>query len=311
VKAVAMFTGKSMSPLTLLGSAILLLLAACDNFRLPALPARSGGESTAVAAATPPKTAKPNRAAGRPAAYDRVMASHSFDAIRRGLRRLVVAQETYYAENGIYTEDLTRLGVTPEGGTAMRFLWLTRTGWAASGTHPDVPGRDCVIYVGRDHGPPTTLHDVRSGREGTPVCDALPGSRRPPAGSAATTQPPLQPAAQPAPAVPDTGSALDAVEPTIQMRVDLRNLVRSQDTYFGNQGVYSRRTEPFALQYLWHRGVKITILSANDQSWSARATHASRPGKSCVIWLGPVPQRPTTETQKRTVEEPAVPVCDD
>ncbi len=81
------------------------------------------------------------------------------------------------------------------------------------------------------------------------------------------------------------------------MRVDLRNLVRSQDGYFGLQGEYSRRTEPFALQYLWHRGVKITILSANDDAWSARATYASRPGKSCVIWLGPVPQRPVTEAE--------------
>jgi hypothetical protein len=224
----------------------------------------------------------------------------------------VVAQETYYAENGVYTEDLARLGVKPESGTEMRFLWLTRTGWAASGTHPDVPGRDCVIYVGRDHGPPTTLHDVRSGREGTPVCDVLPGARRASATSAAAAQPTApQPAAQAAPAVLDTGSALDAVEPTIQMRVDLRNLVRSQDTYFGTQGIYSRRTEPFALQYLWHRGVTITILSANDASWSARATHASRPGKSCVIWLGPVAQRPVTELQRRSPEQPSTPICDD
>ena len=309
-----MSIGKSMSPLALLGSTVLLMGAACDNFRLPALPARSGGESTpAAAAATSPKSPKPNRASGHPAEYDPAMAGRSFDAVRRGLRRLVVAQETYYAENGVYTEDLARVGVKPEGGTEMRFLWLTRTGWAASGTHPDVPGRDCVIYVGRDHGPPTTLHDVRSGREGTPVCDVLPGARKPSARSAAAAQPAPQPqaAARAAPTVPDTGSALDAVEPTIQMRVDLRNLVRSQDTYFGTQGIYSRRTEPFALQYLWHRGVTIKILSANDASWAARATHASRPGKSCVIWLGPVAQRPVTEQQKRSPEQPSTPVCDD
>jgi hypothetical protein len=307
-----MSIGKSMSPLTLLGSAVLLMVAACDNFQLPA---RSGGESPAASAAvTPPKIPKPNRASGRPAAYDPAMAGRSFDAIRRSLRRVVVAQETYYAENGVYTDELARLGVKPEGGTEMRFLWLTRTGWAASGTHPDVPGRDCVIYVGRDHGPPTTLHDVRSGREGTPVCDVLPAARGRSAASTAAAQPTpasgaLQSAA--APALPDTGSALDAVEPTIQMRVDLRNLVRSQDSYFGTQGIYSRRTEPFALQYLWHRGVTIRILSANDASWAARATHASRPGKSCVIWLGPVAQRPVTEQQKRLPEQPGTPVCDD
>ncbi len=315
-----MAIGNSMSRLTLLGSTALLMGAACDRFSLKAPPAPPGGETTApttaAAAATPPKNPKPNRATGRPAEYDPAMASRRFDAIRRGLRRLVVAQETYYAENGVYTDELARLGVKPEAGTEMRFLWLTRTGWAASGTHPDVPGRDCVIYVGRDHNPPKTLKDVRTGREGAPVCDVLPAGRRTSAASTAAAQPTPAPgapqsAAQAAPAVPDTGSALDDVEPTIQMRVDLRNLVRSQDSWFGTQGVYSRRTEPFALQYLWHRGVTIRILSANDASWAARATHASRPGKSCVIWLGPVAQRPVTELQKRSPEQPGTPVCDD
>jgi hypothetical protein len=90
-----MSIGKSMSPFTLLGSAVLLMGAACDNFRLPALPARSGGESTPGAAATtPPKSPKPNRATGRPAEYDPTMATRRFDALRRGLRRLVVAQES-------------------------------------------------------------------------------------------------------------------------------------------------------------------------------------------------------------------------
>ena len=113
-----------------------------------------------------------------------------------------------------------------------------------------MPGRDCVIFVGRAHGPPTTLRDVRSGREGVPVCDASPRRAR---GTVAPTprSPPnrrprrrRRPGAQAAAALADTGSALDAVEPTIQMRVDLRNLVRSQDTYFGTRactpGVPSR-----------------------------------------------------------------------
>jgi hypothetical protein len=318
-----MAIGKSISPLTLFASAVLLMGAACDKFSLKSPPAPPADETTAPAApartaagATPAKTPKPNRATARPAEYDPAVASRSFVALQRGLRRLVVAQETYYAENGVYTEDLGRLRVTPEAGTEMRFLWLTRGGWAASGTHPDVPGRDCVVYVGRDHGPPTTLHDRRVGREGTPVCDGLPAARRKSAVSTAEAQPTPtpgapQPAAQAAPALPDTGSALDDVEPTIQMRVDLRNLVRSQESYFGTQGIYSRRFEPFALQYLWRRGVTIRILSANDASWSARATHVSRPGKSCVIWLGPVAQRPVTEMQKRSPEQPGTPVCDD
>jgi hypothetical protein len=291
-----------------LGSAALLMGAACDGFRLPAPPGRA---NTTVAATPRPPAPKSNRAPKHTAKVDPALDAERFAAIRRGLRRLVAAEETYYAENGVYTEDMSRVGFSPERDTEVRFLWLARTGWAASGTHPGMPGRDCVIFVGRAHGAPTTLRDVRSGREGVPVCDASP--RAHPASAAPTAAVAAQPpaAAAAGAATADTGSALDAVNPSVQMRVDLRNLVRSQDTYFGLQGVYSRRTEPFALQYLWHRGVKITILGANDQSWSARATYASRPGKSCVIWLGPVPQRPTTESQKRTSEEPTTPVCDD
>jgi hypothetical protein len=292
-------------PLVVLASASLLMAAECD-LRLPAPPARAA--EPAADSQPKPATTKTTRPVKRNAKVDPALDAPRFDQIRRDLRRLVVTEETYFAENGAYTEDLARIGFAPGGETEVRFLWLSRGGWAASGTHPGVPGRDCVIYVGRAHGAPTTLREVRSGREGVPVCDAVHGAPKAPAPAPA---PPAVAADPPARALPDTGSALDAVNPTVQMRVDLRNLVRSQDTYFGLQGVYSRRTEPFALQYLWHRGVTISVLTANDASWSARATHASRPGKSCVIWLGPVPQRPATEAQRRVPEQPATPVCDD
>jgi hypothetical protein len=294
------------SPLMLLGSTVLLMGGACDGLRLPARPARSSDSPVVETPAAAP--AKPNRATKPGAKVDPALDGPRFDQIRRSLRRLVIAEETYYAENGAYTEALSRIGFRPEGETEVRFLWLSRGGWAASGSHPGMPGRDCVIYVGREHGAPTTLRDVRSGREGVPVCDASPAGRRAPAapGPGVAAQPPAL-----APAIPDTGSALDAVNPTVQMRVDLRNLVRSQDTYFGVQGAYSRRTEPFALQFLWHRGVAITILSADGESWSAKATHVARPGKSCVVWMGPVVHRPATDSQQRVSEKPAVPICDD
>jgi len=298
----------TMSRFTLVGSAALLLCAACDNLSLPARSAQAERDTSLNTPAPPPKpprAANERTAARRASEVDPAEAAQRLASVRRGLRRLVVAEETYYAENGVYTDDVTRIGYSPEPGTDLRFLWLTRAGWAASGSHPELPGRDCVIFVGRAHGPPTTMHDVRQGREGTPVCDAVPTR---PAPSVAAPQ--AAAAAEPPTASADTGSALDAVDPTVQMLVDLRNLVRSQDTYFGTQGVYSRRTEPFALQYLWHKGVKISILSANDAAWSARAEHFARPGKSCVIWLGPVAQRPATDAEKRTTDQPGTPVCD-
>ncbi len=177
-----------------LGSAALLMGAACDGFRLPARPTTT----TVAETTTPPPAPKSNRAPKRTAKVDPAFDAERFGAIRRGLRRLVVAEETYYAENGVYTEDLSRMGYSPEKDTEVRFLWLARTGWAASSTHPGMPGRDCVIFVGRAHGAPTTLRDVRSGREGVPVCDASPRARPAPAAPppAAAAEPP---AAAPAP----------------------------------------------------------------------------------------------------------------
>ena len=282
----------------------LLAAAVCDASGFPALPGRAATVHDSAASTT--AAARPNRP-GKPAA-DPAADAARFDQIRRGLRRLVVAEEAFFAENGVYTQDLARVGFAPGGGTGIRFLWLSRDGWAASGTHPEMPGRDCVIYVGRGHEAPTTLKYVRSGREGVPVCDA-PSAARPVAAARADSTPAAAPA--PSPPVPETGSALDAVEPTVSMKVDLRNLIRSQDSYFGTQGIYARRTEPFALQYVWHRGVTVTILSADGQSWSARATHAKRPGKSCVIWMGPVPHRPATQAQNRVPDQPGTPACDD
>ncbi len=296
-----------MLRIALVGSAALLLCAACDNLSVPARSAQAARDTSLNTPAPPPKAARSaaERNVARRAALDPAVAAERLASVRRGLRRLVVAEETYYAENGVYTDDISRIGYSPEDGTDVRFLWLTRAGWAASGTDPDLPGRDCVIFVGRAHGPPTTMHDVRQGREGTPVCDGVP--TRP----ASSVAPQAAAAAEaPAPGSADTGRALDGVTPTVQMLVDLRNLVRSQDTYYGTQAVYSKRTEPFALQYLWHKGVKISILSANDAAWSARAEHVARPGKSCVIWLGPVAQRPATEAEKRTSDQPGTPVCD-
>lgn len=312
---------------TLLWGIILVSVSsACDQLRMPKV---SGSATSADSASgqTPPKPAprpSPARATSPVSAAEE---SAAFDGIRTGLRRLVVAEETFFAENGTYTNDLDRLQYKPGAGNSVRFLWMSGTGWAASGTHAGIAGKDCVIYVGRDRGAPTTLKYVRKSKEGVPVCDTSPrpaprvASKAPTEAPPATTTPPATataPATAPAPTAPaaesnvsDTTSALDAVNPVVAMKVDLRNLVRSQYTYFAQQGLYARSTEPFALQYLWHRGVTITILSADVESWSARATHASRHGKSCVIWFGPVPTRPVTSADKRSTDEAAEPACDD
>ena len=273
---------------------------ACDQL-LPVRRDVAAASPTAESAPAPTtRPARPRRPQPAAAPVGDVAEDDAFNFIRRGLRRLVAAEQAFYAENGAYSDDFDRLGFTPERGTQVRFLWVTREGWAASGSHPALPGRDCVIFVGRVNAAPTSLKYVRTAREGVPACDVTP--------------PPPRREDAPAPVVSraaDTASALEAVNPFVQMRVDLRNLARSQDAYHATQGTYSRRLEPLALQFLWQRGVSVAILNADAYSWAARASHAAQPGKSCVIWFGPVRARPITDGQQRSSERSGVPACDE
>lgn len=275
-----------------------LMTSGCSDWTLQ----RDAAEVARDTAPEPPSRPPPpgNRRAKKLAGNE----AEGFARVRRDLRRLVAAQETFFAENGAYSGDLSVIGFTPEQNTTIRFLWVTRDGWAASGTHAYLPGRDCVVFVGQVHAPPTTLKYVRRGREGVPVCDDASRPTEPVASG-----PPPQPG--PPPSSGDTGSALEAVNPRTLMKADLRNLVRSQETYFATQGIYARRTEPLALQYLWRPGVRVKILAADRQSWGAKATHPRLPGKSCVIWSGSVTQRPVTDAQRRQSHEAGVPVCDE
>jgi hypothetical protein len=278
---------------------VALASAGCSDLIPRRSPDGALADTTPEAASSPKPSTRPRgQKDGRPTP---VSEEAGFAEIRHTLRRLVAAEETFFAENGVYNDELALIGLTPEKNTTVRFLWLSRDGWAASGMHAGLTGRDCVVFVGQAKAPPTTLKYVRSGKEGVTVCDD----------SRARPEPPAAPPAKPTPTVAEAGSALDLLDPKVLMKVDLRNLAHSQETYFAMQGVYARRTEPLALQYLWHRDVRVKILAADEQSWAAKATHARFPGKSCVIWFGAVAQRPATDAQQRQENRAGVPVCDE
>jgi hypothetical protein len=281
-----------------------VLASACKDLLPERKPAITGDSAIPPLPAPVPPAQRPPRPASDASLENE---RKGFDQIRRSLRRLVAQEEGFFAENGAYTTDFERIGFRPEGASEIRFLWVRRDGWAASGTHAAIKGKDCVVFVGRAAPPPATQKYRRRARAGTIVCDA----QAPPPPPVAAAPSSSATASSPPPAQPDTGNVLDVLDPLVVMKVDLRNLVRSQDTYFATQGIYARRTDPLPLQYLWHKGVSIKILSATRDSWSARATHASRPGTTCVIWYGPVPTRPETEVRKRVPDRSAVPVCDE
>jgi hypothetical protein len=282
--------------------AVPLATSGCSDWTLPRRAAEVAGDTAPGAPGRAQPLGKRGGQKETPATAENE--AERFASVRKDLRRLVASQETFFAENGAYSGDLSVLGFIPEKSTSVRFLWVTRDGWAASGSHSDLADRDCVVFVGQVHAPPTTLKYVRQGREGVPVCDGPSRSSEPVAASPA-------PAPKPAEPVEDTGNALEALNPRTLMKADLRNLVRSQETYFATQGVYALRTGPLALQYLWRPGVQVKILTADRQSWAAKATHARLPGKSCIIWFGSIAQRPVTDAQRRQSQGAGVPVCDD
>jgi len=285
--------------------AVVLLSAACDDVNLRRTLARARGDSTADSSSGP--TQSRGRDGGQ---IDPEIAAAAFSETRAALRRLVTAEETFFAENGTYTNEPSHLGLQPDSNTTIRFLRISRDGWAARGTHSSLLGRDCVIFVGRGRRPPTTVKYGRRAREGVPTCDDAPVSIPKPSPPAAAEPAGAVKAAQPQSVSPDTGNALDALDPRVLMKVDLRNLAHSQETFYEMQGFYAKRPENLALQYLWHKDVQVRILAADAQSWTAKATHARFPGRSCVIWFGPVAQRPVTDAQRRHETRPGEPVCD-
>ena len=282
--------------------AAVLLLGACDDL----LPGRRASPPVAVAADSAPaaKESRRSRATTPSPATPVVEPDAAFRQIRQSLRRLVAAEQGFYAENGTYSDDPQRLGFRPAGASQVEILWITRLGWAARGTHPALPGRDCVTYAGVAEAVPSTRRLGRSGGEGVIVCDDRTTT------SPAATPPLPAPQAEAAEPPPDTTSALDAVAPAVQMRVDLRKLADAQAAYFGTQGAFARRLEHLQLQFGWQRGVEVTLLHADQRSWSARATHDGYPGGTCVVWYGTPATRPATSIQRKVPERSGVPACD-
>jgi hypothetical protein len=282
-----------------------LLLTACDDL----LPSgrRPPAAVVAVADSTPAK--RPPTTGAAPEALTGPEAEAAFRDLSQTLRRLVAAEQSFFAENGAYSADLRRVGFRPLGKSELEFLWVTKEGWAARATHPLLPGRDCVTYTGAGGPVPSTRRLGRSGREGVVVCDFVPPAQPVRRSAPASRDTPRAPA--PSPAAVDTTSALDAVDPLVQMKVDLRKLGLAQSAYFGTQGRFSPRLETLPLQFGWQRGVAVSLIHADQYSWAARATHERAPGKSCVIWYGSPPRRPFTAVQQRVPDDPGVPACDD
>lgn len=90
------------------------------------------------------------------------------------------------------------------------------------------------------------------------------------------------------------------------MKGDLRAIVSANEVYHAHHATYAKSVDSLP-GFHTHPGVSITFVSVADHGWSAKATGASAPGKSCVIYVGAVPP-PKTEQGLSGPE--AVATCD-
>ena len=107
-------------------------------------------------------------------------ADEALAAIRARLRELVDAQEEYFLANRTYTSNLNALRLpAAERARSQVVLEVTHAGgraWQATGRHPVLLGKSCVIFVGLVEGlpmPRTKLDHRRptASQEGVTVCD--------------------------------------------------------------------------------------------------------------------------------------------
>jgi hypothetical protein len=114
----------------------------------------------------------------------------------------------------------------------------------------------------------------------------------------------------PNPARGQTSSASWQATPASILKNALRTIVAAQDKYRSTHPIYAASVE--ALQVPAGSDVKLQILGATQNGWRAKATHRSRPGRSCVIFVGQVTglELPKTDGDGEMAGEERVPLCD-
>ena len=96
------------------------------------------------------------------------------------LKDLVGQQESFYAEHSSYTKNQFKLPVRGDSTAAnvvqLQILFAGKKGWSAIASHPDAPGKSCVIFVGDPETLPIIPRTRAEGNEatieGAAACDS-------------------------------------------------------------------------------------------------------------------------------------------
>jgi hypothetical protein len=115
----------------------------------------------------------------------------------------------------------------------------------------------------------------------------------------------------PPPARAQTSAAAAwSASPAARLTSALRELAAAQARYRETRGSYAGSVAP--LRFPSDPGVRLEITAASATGWQARAAHQSRPGRSCVIFVGRVDgvDSPRTDGDGEMAGEDGVPLCD-
>lgn len=81
------------------------------------------------------------------------------EEMRRELRGLAEAESAYHASKSKYSRDVITVGYRPVPTVQITLLDATERGWAARATTSTLPGKSCVVYLGRPKQAPRTAAD--------------------------------------------------------------------------------------------------------------------------------------------------------
>jgi hypothetical protein len=111
-------------------------------------------------------------------------------------------------------------------------------------------------------------------------------------------------------ALAQTASSAWQSTPASILKSSLRNVVAAQDQYRTSHPSFAKSVE--ALHLNPGADVKIQILGVTSSGWRAKATHRARPGRSCVVFVGPLSglELPKTDADGEMAGEERVPLCD-
>jgi len=108
--------------------------------------------------------------------------SSPVDAMDRRLRRFVAQEEAWFVKHARYGNNVSKIAASDASRDAaldlvqVQVLYASKRGWTAIASHPDAPGKSCVVYVGyRETLPliPRTRTDAKDAMdEGRPSCDS-------------------------------------------------------------------------------------------------------------------------------------------